>query len=476
VTERSTRSPDRTFPAGFAWGAATSAYQIEGAIAEDGKGESIWDRFVRQPGRVARGQRAEVAADHYHRWARDVRLLGDMSLGAYRFSTAWTRILPEGRGTPNQRGLDFYDRLIDALLAGGIEPWLTVYHWDLPQALEDAGGWPNRDTATSLAGYADILVRRLGDRVRRWMTVNEPWEIAILGYLTGEHAPGRRNLADALAAAHHVMLGHGLAVEAIRASDPKATVGIALDMVTCYPDRDGDADRGAANLADGWFNRWFLDPPLRGSYPADLWAAHGTAVPPVRPGDLERIASPLDFVGLNYYYSAWIRDARRRPFRAGLPLPIRIVRPHVAARTGLGWAVHPAGLRDALVRLAVEYGVGSIAVTESGAAYPDRGDDGVDDVERLAYHEAYLGATLEAIRDGAPVDGYLAWSLLDNFEWQRGFEPRFGLVRVDRRNQRRTIKASGRWFAEAARTNVLPDRASGSSAHAPGVNTSGSHR
>ncbi|HTK45407.1 MAG TPA: GH1 family beta-glucosidase [Patescibacteria group bacterium] len=454
--ENSGSSGEQVFPAGFTWGAATSAYQIEGAIAEDGKGESIWDRFVRQPGRVARGERADVAADHYHRWPEDVRLIAALGLGAYRFSVAWARVLPEGRGMPNERGLGFYDRLVDGLLAAGVEPWLTVYHWDLPQALEDAGGWPRRDTALALAEYADVLARRLGDRVVRWMTVNEPWEIGVLGYLTGEHAPGRRSLRAALSAMHHVLLGHGLAASAIRASRPHAQIGIALDMVTCYADRDREPDRRAALIADGWFNRWLLDPVLRGQYPADLWAAFGSASPTIRPGDLEAISTRLDFVGLNYYYSAWIRDRAGRAPRSGEPLPFKIVSPHVTERTGLGWAVHPAGLRDALTRLSVEYGVRRLAVTESGAAYADRVvDGGVVDLDRARYHRSYLQATLEAMHAGAPVEAYFAWSLLDNFEWQHGFRPRFGLVRVDRRTQRRTVKASGRWFTAAVAANAL---------------------
>jgi beta-glucosidase len=456
-------SGDR-FPEGFVWGAATSAYQIEGAAAAEGKGESIWDRFVREPGRIARGEDGTAACDHYHRWREDVALMRTLGLAAYRFSVAWTRVLPSGRGRPNERGLAFYDRLVDGLLEAGIEPWLTVYHWDLPARLEDAGGWPARGTAAALAELAGLLAARLGDRVRRWITLNEPWEIGMLGYRDGVHAPGRRSLQDALEAIHVVLLGHGLTAQAIRASRPAAEIGIALDMVTCYPDRALDEDRAAARRMDGHLNRWFLDPVLRGVYPEDIWSLYGAAVPDVRPGDLETIAGPLDFVGLNYYSSAWVRAAaRERPIRA------RVVEPHVPGRTGLGWAIHPEGLEDALLRLAEEYAVRQIAITESGAAFPDRVVHGqVDDTERIAYHDSYLRATLEAIRAGVPVSGYFAWSLLDNFEWQHGYRPRFGLVRVDRRTQRRMIKASGAWFAGVARANALPWR--------PALNTSGSHR
>jgi beta-glucosidase len=440
------------FPPGFIWGAATSAYQIEGAAYEDGKGRSIWDRFVSEPGHVTRGADGTVASDHYHRWREDVGVLRELGLDAYRFSAAWTRVLPSGRGTPNERGLAFYERLVDGLLEAGIEPWLTIYHWDLPQALEDAGGWPRRDTAADFAAYADLLSRRLGDRVRRWVTVNEPWEIGFLGYGSGIHAPGRRSLRDALAAIHVVLLGHGLAVQAIRSSRPDAEIGIALDAVSCYPDREVESDRAAAILLDGHFNRWFLDPVLRGSYPADLLAAYAAHVPEIRSSDLDTISAPLDFLGLNYYYSAWVRSAPRTR-----PLPARVAQPHVLRRTGLGWAVHPDGLHDALRRLSDEYGVQRIAITESGAAFPDRVARGrILDEERIAYHDAYLRATLRAMRAGAPVEAYFAWSLLDNFEWQKGYGPRFGLVRVDYGSQRRTIKASGEWFAQVARTNELP--------------------
>jgi beta-glucosidase len=441
-----------TLPPGFVWGAATSAYQIEGAPREDGKGESIWDRFTHLPGRTVDGTTGDVACDHYHRSREDVAILAALGLGAYRFSIAWTRVLPLGTGAVNGAGLDFYDRLVDDLLAAGIEPWITLYHWDLPQALEDLGGWPRRETAAAFSAYADVVTRRLGDRVRRWITVNEPWEIGFLGYQQGLHAPGRTSLADALAAIHTVLLAHGDAVSVIRTNAPEAQVGLAIDLVACYPDRDDTADLAAAHRLDGHFNRWFLDPLVGRGYPSDIVEGYGTAAPDVRPGDVDLIATPIDFVGLNYYYSHWVR-ASSGPSEIERLMSAKVAAPKTSDVTGLGWAVHPDGLRDSLVRLASLDPAWELVVTESGAAYRDLpGDDGsVEDVDRLHYHAAYLEAVRRAIRDGAPVRGYFAWSLLDNFEWSQGYGPRFGIVRVDYQTQRRTIKASGQWIAANAR-------------------------
>jgi beta-glucosidase len=443
--------PADQFPAGFRWGAATSAYQIEGAPSADGKGESIWDRFVRRPGSVRGGATGDVACDHYHRWQDDVSLIGRLGLNAYRFSVAWTRILPEGRGHPNERGLAFYDRLVDSLLAAGAEPWITLYHWDLPQALEAAGGWPARQTVEAFVDFADVVSRRLGDRVGHWMTINEPWEIGVLGYGEGVHAPGLRDRRAALQAIHHLLLGHGLATPAIRSNVPSAEVAIVLDMVTCYPDRPIEQDTAAAERMDGYFNRWFLDPLFRGTYPADLWTAYGPDVPVIRAGDLDAIRQPGGLVGLNYYYSAWVRAARVTPLRA------RVVAPHVTDRTALRWAVHPEGLTDALVRLHRDYAVDRVAVAESGAAYRDRPGPGgqVADRDRARYHERYLRAVLAAIESRVPVVGHFAWSLLDNFEWQLGYGPRFGLVRMDYRTLRRVPKLSGEWYGAVARANRL---------------------
>jgi beta-glucosidase len=440
-----------SFPDGFRWGAATSAYQIEGASREDGKGESIWDRFVQVPGAIRGGATGDVACDHYHRWSEDVSLLRDLGLNAYRFSIAWTRILPDGRGRPNERGLAFYERLVDALLAAGVEPWITLYHWDLPQALQDAGGWPDRRTVGAFVDLADLVTRRLGDRVRHWMTINEPWEIGVLGYGEGVHAPGRWNRRLALQAIHHLLVAHGLARGAIRSNRPDADVAIVLDMVTCYPDRPIEADADAAHRMDGYFNRWFLDPLFRRTYPADLWAAYGADAPALLTADMETIHDPGELVGLNYYYSAWVRQSWAAPLRA------RVVAPHVPDRTALRWAVHPEGLAAALLRLRDEYGLKRIVVAESGAAFRDRPDRAgrVADRARARYHARYLEAIAGAIGRGAPVIGHFAWSLLDNFEWQLGYGPRFGLIRVDYATQRRTPKLSAEWYGSVARANRL---------------------
>jgi beta-glucosidase len=446
------------FPAGFVWGAATSAYQIEGNPRADGKGESIWDRFTHLPGRIADGATGDIACDHYRRSREDVAIMAALGLDAYRFSIAWTRILPAGTGAVNEAGLDFYDRLVDDLLAAGIEPWITLYHWDLPQALEDLGGWPRRETAAAFASYADVVTRRLGDRVRRWITVNEPWEVGFLGYQQGVHAPGRTSLADGLAAIHTVLLAHGAAVPVIRANSPGARVGLAVDLVACYPERSDPADAAAARRLDGHFNRWFLDPLAGRTYPADTVTAYGPAAPDVQPGDIDRIATPVDFFGLNYYYSHWVR-AGSGPSEIERLLGVEIAPPHTAEVTGLGWAVHPAGLTDSLLRIAALDPSWDILVTEAGAAYEDRAahDGRVEDIERLRYHAAYLAAVRTAIADGAPVSGYFAWSLFDNFEWSEGYGPRFGIVRVEYETQRRTIKASGEWYRRTIAANALQE-------------------
>jgi beta-glucosidase len=458
---------DGAFPRDFAWGAATSAYQIEGAAREDGKGESIWDRFTALPGTIADGSSGEVATDHYHRWREDVALMAGLGLRAYRFSVAWTRVLPAGRGAVNQKGLDFYDRLVDGLMGSAIEPWLTLYHWDLPAVLEDAGGWPERATADAFAEFADVVARRLGDRVHRWITLNEPWEIGFLGYHRGVHAPGRRDLRAALAAIHTALVAHGRACQAIRAAVPAATgaglgagvgapaVGIAIDPSACYPYRQDAADRAAVDRMDGHINRWFLDPLYGRGYPPDIVELYGDAAPEVADGDEQLIAQPLDFLGINYYFSLWVSDDPT----AG-PLRVHEVPPPTTVpRTGLGWAIHPEGLLETLRRIHEEYRPASIVITESGAAFDDRsGPDGqVDDADRIDYHTRYLRAVLSARRTGVPVDGYFAWSLLDNFEWASGYGPRFGLVRVDHTTLQRQVKASGRWYARLIAEGRLPD-------------------
>jgi beta-glucosidase len=440
------------FPAGFVWGAATAAYQIEGAVAEDGRGESIWDRFSHTPGRTANGETGDVACDHYHRWPADVALLRALGLGAYRFSIAWPRVLPAGRGRVNEAGLAFYERLVDALLAAGIAPWVTLYHWDLPQALEDAGGWPARATAEAFAAYVDVVSRRLGDRVQHWITLNEPWVSAFLGYRVGVHAPGRTSLADALAATHTLLRAHGLAVDVLRANAPRAEVGVTLNLSPTYPASNAPADEAAAQRADGYLNRWLLDPLYGRGYPADLLARYGSDAPAVAAEDWALIARPTDFLGVNYYLPT---DARHDPGAPPLDY-VDVDRPE-AEHTAMDWIVDPRGLLDLLTRLDRDYAPAALYVTENGAAYadPPPRDGRVDDPRRLRYLARHLAAAHRAIGQGVPLRGYFAWSLLDNFEWAQGYAKRFGLVYVDYPTQERTIKASGYWYRDVAARNGL---------------------
>jgi beta-glucosidase len=450
----------RAFPPAFVFGAATAAYQIEGAAHEDGRTDSIWDAFARLPGAVVGGDTGEVACDHYHRYREDVALMADLGLQAYRFSTSWSRVRPDG-GPVNPKGLDFYSRLVDELLEHGITPWLTLYHWDLPQALELEGGWANRATAERFADYALSVHDVLGDRVRSWSTLNEPWCASFLSYVGGEHAPGRQEPAAGLAAAHHLLLAHGLAVGELRARDPGLSLGITLNLTVADPvDPDDAGDRDAARRIDGQFNRFFLDPLFRGSYPDDVLedvAGHGFERV-VRPGDLDAISRPIDTLGVNYYHGDAL-SARPGGDATSAAPSIRPKRsPFVNAegvhfvsrdlpRTSMGWEVQPEGLTRLLRRVHEEYtgpaGAG-IAVTENGSAYDDTvSDDGtVDDRERTQFLEAHLGAVLDAIDEGVPVGGYFAWSLLDNFEWAWGYDKRFGIVRVDYETQERTPKTS----------------------------------
>jgi beta-glucosidase len=431
------------FPDDFVWGAATAAYQIEGAVDEDGRGESIWDRFCATPGKVRNGETGAVACDFYHRYPEDIRLLEELGLDALRFSIAWPRILPEGRGRVNQAGLDFYDRLVDELLARGVQPYPTLYHWDLPQPLEDAGGWPARATAEAFVEYVDAVASRLSDRVTHWITHNEPWVAAWLGYGSGEHAPGRTSPADALAAAHHLLLSHGWAAEVLRRASSDAEVGITLNLVPAYPAGDADGDRLAARHTDGFFNRWFLDPLFRSQYPADMLEYFAPDGPPVAGGDLEAIAAPLDFLGVNYYS----RQVLCANPDGGRPLVVRVPE---SSYTDMQWEIYPEGLFDLLVRVREDYDPPPISITENGAAFADHRDhDGeVNDPERLAYVADHLAAVGRAIEAGVPVRGYFLWSLLDNFEWAHGYSKRFGIVFVDYPTLERVPKASARWYRD----------------------------
>jgi beta-glucosidase len=413
-------------PDDFLWGAATAAYQVEGAVKADGRGESIWDRFAATPGKVRNGETGEVACDFYRRYPEDIALMKELGLGAFRFSIAWPRVLPDGRGRVNQAGLDFYDRLVDALLDAGIRPFATLYHWDLPQALEDAGGWPVRETAQAFVDYVEAVANRLGDRVTDWTTHNEPFCSSWLGYGHGVHAPGRSSAADALAAAHHVLLSHGWAVDVLRRECPRAEVGIVLDSWPAHPASDDDADREAAQIADGVRNRWFFDPVLRGRYPVDTLEHFEPLSPPVEDGDLAAIAVPVDFVGVNNYSRTLVRADPA----GGAPLEVRSP---TAQLTDMGWEIYPDGLAEVLRRLHDDYAAPSLYVTENGAAFADvRTHDGrIHDNERCEYLTAYIEAVSRTIARGVPVRGYFAWSLLDNFEWAYGYSKRFGLVYVD---------------------------------------------
>ncbi len=442
------------FPQDFIWGAATSAYQVEGAWKEDGKGLSIWDTFSHRKGKTHNGETGDVAADHYHRWSEDVQLMANLGLKAYRFSMAWSRVLPQGTGPLNPAGLDFYDRLVDALLKHGIEPFPTLFHYDLPQALQDRGGWPQRATAQAFGDYAQVVARRLGDRVNYWITHNEPFVTAILGYLTGEHAPGQRNPWATLRAVHHLLLSHGYAVESLRANSSRpARIGIALNLSPVHPATDSEPDRQAAMRFDGVLNRLFLDPLFKGYYPDDVVRRFRGFMPERKPGDMERIAAPLDFVGVNYYTRSVVRHVWYIPFLQAL-----MVRPPGGEYSPM-WEIYPAGLYELLTRLWHDYRPPTILVTENGLPALDtvEADGRVRDGQRIRYLRAHIAQVHRAITAGVPVRGYLVWSLLDNFEWALGYQMRFGLVHVDYATLRRTVKESGWWFARVIRANGVEE-------------------
>ncbi len=444
------------FPTDFAWGTATAAYQIEGAPRADGKGESIWDRFTHTPGVIAGGATGDLACDHYHRWPDDLDLMARLGLTAYRFSVSWPRILPGGFGQVNLPGLDFYDRLVDGLLARNIAPFMTLYHWDLPQALEDRGGWRNRDTANAFADYAQVLARRLGDRVGHWITHNEPVVTVAEGHINGTHAPGLRDEGMALPVTHHLLLSHGLATQAIRSEVGDAVeVGITLNLAVVEPASDRSEDDEAAQRLDLLWNRMFLDPILRGAYPTEILDASvtaGSADPDAlfRTGDMAIIASPIDFLGVNYYTRMLARASRTPTFIPAFAPP----RAPQSELTVMGWEVYPEGLERILLRLRDEYTTPTIYITESGAAFPDTvSEDGqVHDPRRTEYLRDHLLATRRAIAAGVPVQGYFVWSLLDNFEWAKGYVPRFGVIYTDYPTQGRIIKDSGRYLSEVAQT------------------------
>ncbi len=434
----------RAFPEDFRWGVASSAYQIEGAVREDGRGPSIWDTFCELPGKIRDGNSGRVACDHYHRYPEDVALMRRLGIRNYRLSVSWPRIFPDGAGKPNPRGLEFYDRLIDELVNSGITPLVTLYHWDLPQALEDRGGWRSREIAPVFADYAATVVRRLGDRVKTWVTHNEPWCTAVLGHETGQHAPGMRDRRSALVAAHHALLGHATAMEALRAEGAER-VGITLNLDHFYPATERAPDREAVRRVEARQTRWFLDPVLTGRYPEVI----GEELEPlevVRAGDLARIAQRVDFLGVNYYSARLVQaDPAQGPEQA------RIVPPGDRV-TAMGWPVVPEGLRDLLLKLHEAYPPVPIIVTENGAAYQDRLDGGaVDDVERETYLREHLLALAEAVRAGVDVRGYYLWTLMDNFEWDDGYTKRFGIVYTDPGSAPRIPKRSAHFYSRIAR-------------------------
>lgn len=464
-----------SFPPTFLWGSATAAYQVEGGHDADGRTPSIWDTFSKTPGKVHAGHTGDVACDHYHRFREDVALMKSLNLRVYRFSVSWSRVMPDGY-TLNPAGLKFYSDLVDELLAAGITPWLTQYHWDLPQALEDDGGWTNRATAEAFENYAVVLHEALGDRVRHWTTLNEPWCAAFLGYANGHHAPGRTEPSAALASAHHLLLGHGLATRALRERDPSLELGLTLNFTDYRPaDPDSAGDRDAVRRLDGAFNRFFIEPLMSGAYPSDVLEDQAGLWPEglVQQGDMETIAVDFDVLGVNFYTGELLTgvepgqapSAAAAARASGAPNP-NVGSEHVASvrrglpQTAMGWEVCPQALRDLLVRLHTDYTAdASVAlyVTENGAAYDDVvGADGtVEDPERLDYVRQHLRAVHAAMEEGADVRGYFVWSLLDNFEWAFGYDKRFGIVHVDYQSLQRTPKASAHWYAQVARTGVV---------------------
>jgi beta-glucosidase len=470
-------SPPRSFPSGFLWGTATASYQIEGAVDVDGRGPSIWDTFCHRSGEVWNGDTGDVACDHYHRMDEDLDLMKKLGVGSYRFSVAWPRVQPDGKGPANQAGLDFYRRLVDGLLARDIEPTLTLYHWDLPQPIEDEGGWCVRDTSERFGEYVDIVARALGDSVERWITLNEPWCSAWLGYGAGRHAPGIKDIGKAIAATHHLLLAHGNAVPILRSAIPGAKVGITLNLGVSRPGTTHELDLAAARRADGNLNRIFLDPVFRGRYPEDMLEHYQDNLPGftvVHDGDMGVISQPLDFLGVNYYFPGTIMDSSRakeaRAAGYGVPLgeqfpDLRVLSLETPGTdtTSMGWEVDASGLTELLVRVKSDYTELPIYITENGAAFDDYVDPNghVLDHDRVSYLEEHISAVHDAIAADVNVQGYFVWSLLDNFEWSYGYSRRFGIVWVDFPTGTRLPKASFSWYANTVRNNGLVYSTSG---------------
>jgi len=427
----------------FLWGVATSSYQIEGAANEDGRGQSIWDTFCKVPDKVANFDNGDIACDHYHRFKEDLDLIKWMGVKAYRFSVAWPRVIPDGVGRINEMGLDFYDRLIDSLLEREIAPWLTMYHWDLPEALQLRGGWNNREVVEWFGEYGEVLTSRFGDRVKNWMTLNEPFCSAWLGHLYGDMAPGIKDLQTALNVSHNLLMSHGLACQVIRSNVSEANVGIVINVTPAVPATESQEDSNAAQLADGFDNRWFLDPVFGRTYPADVIDALG-ASPEIHSGDMKLIAQDLDFLGVNFYFRQTVAADQNSK-----PLPIRSVNRENVKRTAMNWEVHPQAFEEILLRISKEYSPKAIYITENGSAWNDEviNDEIIDD-ERIDYLARHLDAMKSAKSQGAPILGYFAWSFLDNFEWAYGYEKRFGLIYVDYKTQIRTPKKSAFYYRQ----------------------------
>ena len=465
----------RTFPSTFVWGCATASYQIEGAVQEDGRGPSIWDTFSHTPGKTRDGDTGDVACDHYHRMPEDVALMGELGLPAYRFSIAWPRVIPTGSGAVNAAGLDFYSRLVDELLAKGISPVATLYHWDLPQPLQDEGGWTNRATAERFAEYATVVGQALGDRVDVFTTLNEPWCSAYLGYSAGAHAPGHTSNAESLAAVHHLNLAHGLGVQALRNEvRDEAKMSVTLNLANVRAASEADAD--AARHVDGISNRIFLDPMLRGCYPDDVLddLRHITDWSFIQDGDAAVINAPIDVLGVNYYSPARVAAATPQLLTEiesrtatdphatdgpaaypGTDLAVSV--PQEGPYTAMGWRIEPGSFTELLERVERDYPGTPMMITENGAAFDDvvAADGSVHDDDRIAYLEAHIGAVLDAIEAGADVRGYFCWSLMDNFEWGHGYSKRFGIVRVDYPTGERTKKDSAHWYSDVVARNGL---------------------
>ncbi len=440
------------FPPDFSWGAATASYQVEGAWNADGKGESIWDRFSHVPGNIANGDTGDVACDQYHRYKEDIALMKRLGLGGYRFSIAWPRVFPHGKGPVNQKGLDYYNRLVDELLANGIRPFPTLYHWDLPQALQDEGGWANRDIIGHFTTYAETCVKALGDRVKHWIVFNEPWVFTFLGYVVGIHAPGSRDRDTGLRAMHIVNLAQAAAARAMRALGTAEAVGTAFSMTAAYPYSDSDEDRAAAERQQAFSNDWFLRPIMKGEYPS-AYRDHerALAMMDVRPSDMDAVVQPLDFIGINLYTRSLVADNPDDPY-----LGTRQV-PGPGPRTAFGWEVWPAALYQMITRVHRDYGR-PIYITENGCSDPAAPgpDRRVHDEKRLNFYRGYLGQVARAMDEGAGVRGYYAWSLMDNFEWTFGYSQRFGLIHVDFENaQKRTVKDSGYWYRDLIRAGQI---------------------